>query len=90
MLLLNFNRAQNNKNEGETLQKIKDHSVTSVAFAFLSEMRGLMLCTGECINIFMKLSSQMATSSGYGENSNRALTPLLQSQQPVLGAIKGG
>lgn len=64
--------------------------VALVAFSFLSEMGGLILCTGECINGFMKLPSQMATSSGYGENSNHALTPLPQSQQPVVGAKKGG
>lgn len=67
ILLLNFTRVQINKNEGEKLQKIKDHSVALVAFSSLSEMGGLMLCNGECMNSFTKLLSQMATSSGYGE-----------------------
>lgn len=40
-------------------------------------MGGLMLCTGECLSSFMKLSSQMATSSGYGENSNLPSFPCL-------------
>lgn len=61
-----------------------------VAFSFLSEVGGLMLCTGECLNSSTKLSSQMVTSSAYGENSNCAFTPLPQSQQPVAGANKGG
>lgn len=90
ILLLNFTRVQINKNEREKLQKIKDHSVALVAFSFLSEMGGLTLCTGQCIYSFMKLLSQMATSSGYGENSNHAFTPLPHSQQPVVGANKGG
>lgn len=77
ILLLNFTEYKLITMKERNYKILKDRSGFLVAFSFLSEMGGLKLCTGECLSSFMKLSSQMATSSGYRENSNLPSFPCL-------------